>query len=82
VTLTICPACGGALECYENEVYCPDCTRFEPAAAPWEADAPDGPLAGAGAPRPAAGDAGTGPEPGRTRHRLPEAHDLEGGPPA
>jgi hypothetical protein len=77
--LTSCPAGGGPLECYENEVYCPDCTRFEPAADPWEADATGGPFAGAGAPRAAEGNAGTGPEPGRALH---EALDPEGGPPA
>jgi hypothetical protein len=26
-----CAQCGGPLECYEGEFYCPDCTRFEAA---------------------------------------------------
>jgi uncharacterized Zn finger protein (UPF0148 family) len=25
----LCDLCGGPLECFEGEPYCPDCTRYE-----------------------------------------------------
>jgi hypothetical protein len=34
VNALTCDGCGNPLECFEGEVYCPDCTRFEPADAP------------------------------------------------
>jgi hypothetical protein len=27
----LCEHCGGALECYEGQEYCPDCTAYRPA---------------------------------------------------
>jgi uncharacterized Zn finger protein (UPF0148 family) len=52
-----CESCGGRLHCYEGEVYCPDCTRWEVVrladeevrvlrllpAPPWEEWPSDGP---------------------------------------
>jgi hypothetical protein len=28
VAVKTCPECGGPLECFEGESYCPDCLRF------------------------------------------------------